>query len=494
MTRTFLGIVACYLHVPGSLPESRDLTMPAHTLFATSCLVLATLGQAQPPRSGGPLLASPAAIIPGPDTTDLNGNPLSTQDIQAKKPGISRVQSLAWNPTEPDFSKLFAQAGLEVDAMSLGEDMIASNCMGIVTMPPTAWNTMLFTVDRTTKGARGSTIEREAMAPGGASADVLSYVLPKSNLPTGVGDTERAMDSTELGLQGRSGPGQIAALDAYIPLYKSPVLSTLLTNSPTVYFSLRIPNATSTATSVAQWFAPRQPSGATILQTKWDPRLRAWSKPRPFVEYRDLGLQATDEVDALAYDRAQNMILFSTEKAPVQQQLKILCLGPDLMAAVDYEEPGGGKVAVQAGVATGGNIVGVCTIDPARNPNAVYPSFTWGTAGPPLALPFPTDLGAAVYRTCGPPGRDAYHTLMIGWPGGSARPGNAFLLLQLGGTWFPFGPFPRNPANPIAGDPIEFPPILTMPVLFNVPMTGVWIAVDAGFNVASLSHPIVIRL
>jgi hypothetical protein len=68
------------------------------------------------------------------------------------------------------------------------------------------------------------------------------------------------------------------------------------------------------------------------------------------------------------------------------------------------------------------------------------------------------------------------------------------LLLRLGGAWYPVGPFPRNPTNPIAGDPIELPPILTIPVLFNVDMTAVWLAVDANFSRASVSHPIVIRL
>ena len=69
--------------------------------------------------------------------------------------------------------------------------------------------------------------------------------------------------------------------------------------------------------------------------------MRTWSSPRPFVEFRELSLLETDEVDAVAYDRSQNILLFSTEKAPVEEQLKILCLGPDLAIPVNYEDLAG---------------------------------------------------------------------------------------------------------------------------------------------------------
>jgi hypothetical protein len=230
------------------------------------------------------------------------------------------------------------------------------------------------------------------------------------------------------------------------------------------------------------------------LRTTWSGT--SWSTPVPFLPHGALGLPAAEEVDAFAYDRGRNMVLFSTERAAVEQQLKILCLGPNpAAAAADYEEPGGGKVSVKAGVGTGGNITGVCTIDPVSRPNVIYPSFTWGTWEAPLPLPFPTDLGVAAYRTCGPPGLDAYHTVMIGWPGGTPRPGVAYLALRLGaGPWIALGPFPRDPANPIAGDPIELKPILILAAMHGIDATGVWIAVDAAFTVASLSHPVRITL
>lgn len=455
-------------------------------------------------QSGGPLVAAPAAIVPGPQTVGTTSSStstaLGTNRLATKTPGFSRVSRLAWSASQPDFDRLFQYGGvtLEVDAITLGEDDIAADCAGVVKVPANAWSSVQFTVDPGTAGEPGSLVESEAKSPGGASADVFSYVLPGSVLPTGVGRTHRSMDGDELGLQGKGGaPAQIGALDSFIMLYKDPVLSALLPASPQVYFSL----TNASAAMVPSWFPSSGPSGATILTTTWNRATRNWTPPRVFLHHQVLGLTATDDVDAFAFDSSANMVLFSTVGAPVNHQLKILCLSIDNMAAVDYVEPGGREVTVAAGVGTGGEITAVCTIDPALDRQSgggpggsTYDVYAWGTAKGALPLPFPTDLEATNYRTHDSTGVDAFHSVMVGWPAGIAKPGSAFLMLIAGPVSVTLGPYPRNPTNPIAGDPIEIPPIVSLPALYGIDITAVWIAVDSTFSAASLSHPIAIKI
>jgi len=476
--------------------------MSYRAAFALSFLAAPLAAQGQ---SGGPLVGLPAAVIPGPLTTAGTGSSTSTVSgpnrLATKTPGFSRLSRLAWGGSEPDFDRLFQLPGitLEVDAITIGEDDIASDCSGVAKVPANAWNSVQFTVSSTTKGEAGSLIESEFATPSGASADVFSYLLPGSTLPpsVGVGRTHRAMDGDELGLQGKGGaPGEVGALDSFIMLYKDPVLSTLLQPSPQVYFSL----TSASAAMVPSWFPSSGPSGATILTSTWNRVTGAWTPPRVFLHHQVLGLTQTDDVDAFAYDTTKNIVLFSTVGAPVQEQLKILCLGVDNMTAVDYVEPSGREVTVAAGVGTGGEITAVCTIDPVTERQgggpggSSYDEFAWGTAKPPLPLPFPTDLEGTNYRTHDGSGADAFHSLMVGWPGGTPKAGSAFLMLLAGPVSITLGPYPRNPANPIAGDPVEIPPIMSLPALFGVDITAVWIAVDSTFTNASLTHPTVIRI
>jgi hypothetical protein len=458
---------------------------PGHRLLLLALLASTLPAQSQ---SDGPLVGLPIGAIPGPNTASSTGVPLRPGAVLAKPAGFTPLAAPITALSRPDFATLLQSiATLQVDAISLGRDIIASDCDGVLALPPGAWNALLFSVSRTTAGAPGSRIAAEAGRPGGASADVFSYLLPGSAYPVGVGQVARALDSSELGLSGTTGNGMIGALDAAIAQYELPFFGSTLP-APTVYFSL----SSVAANLVPTWFAPGVPSGATILATSWNPTTRKWSTPKPVVTFAQLGLAQSEDIDAIAYQRSRELMLFSTVSAPIEEQLKIACMQNDAIVVNDYTMPSGQPVSEQTGAGTGGNITGVCEIDPSGDAGAS--DRVYGTKTAPLPLPFPRTLESCAYRTRGTMTQDAYHTVMLGWPSGTPRPGTAHLFLDAGAGWFPIASFARNPANPIAGDPIEIPPALLLNAPLGFDLRCVWAAADAGGGAVTVSYPVVLTL
>ena len=78
-----------------------------------------------------------------------------------------------------------AKLSLDVDAISIGEDWVVGEaCTGKAIVPTGRWAAIAFSVTRNTTGKAKGAIRREAGATDGAAADVFSFVLRGSAMPS----------------------------------------------------------------------------------------------------------------------------------------------------------------------------------------------------------------------------------------------------------------------------------------------------------------------
>lgn len=488
-----------------------------HTPFALSALLLAAAAAAQ---SAAPFAGTPVQI----SLTQAAGGP----NALLKCDGFAAAPPIVW-PAGPGprfdldwaFRNLIS-AGCsigtssplpDIDAMSIGLDWVLSDATGKVDVPAGRWGALDFSVASGAVGVAGSVVAQEAASPGGAGADMFSYVLPGSVAPAHlVGRTKRALEQAEVGLPNLR--RDIDGLDQFIPLYRldpatlAPVGG--LPTQPTLYFS--VTNATLT-TVPASWWANTPPSGATILATTWNTAAMRWGCVQPWKTFRDLGLDQCEDVDALAADVTRSRLLFSTRidrvcKPIPRPQILFLDCTADAPVPVEYTTQGGQPVSDAAGLLRSDEVDAVCSLDPFAPLRGTNPPrqntmrVAYGT--PEILLTFPgvtPSLEGSSFLGCWPGAGPALLTSYgLGWPGAARAPGFAAAYATFPGFAVPpilLGGFVRNPASVFEGDPMAVTIPIPAGVRFLNPALRIavtWVAIETATSRLGQAHRVGIDL
>jgi hypothetical protein len=287
-------------------------------------MALCQLGLAQSPvHSHGPFGGTPAVF-----SVDLQTDLGSATDRGAegwtKRLGFhADPPPVAFGPGRPDFRantllRLCAGGGIapgsplpDLDATSLGVDVIPVQSGGVVVTPPESWTGMVFSVRAGTQGAPGSLLRAELDRADGNSADVFGFVFAPSDClpPDQVNVTHKVADATEIPLPLG---GEMDAIDVYAALYDLRVAAFIgLPLNPDLYFSVTA--ATVDRVPAAWWKNPLDRSGAAIFMASWTGT--QWTCPTEVLSPAELGLQPCHDVDAFAYEAAAGKIVLSL--APV---------------------------------------------------------------------------------------------------------------------------------------------------------------------------------
>jgi len=418
-------------------------TASARSGLAPAVLLLGTLAPVLAAQSAGALVGTPATVFVGTGTTS-SGGALATDQVHRKTAGFLPFGATdvadQWGDPVFTTSAMFgggvAPPDFEVDAMSLGLDVVPAEMtdLGVAYVNFGAvggWGELLYSVSPGTNGTPGGLVEQEKAAPGGAAADLFTLMLPGSEegLPADVLESypvdvpQRALDATEMELSGGASGPDITSADLTMQLYQAAAPGKPADASPVLFFSVShdsvFPPGGGPSKVPATWFDCGLPSGATILKTRWIPDLAPplgghWTEPRVHLSYDHLGLDPEADIDALAVDRAQSLVLFSIKRTPtstLDQQLQVAswpagtttCAGMAGMVKVGiYMVPAGSSadgaaaaaVAARLAIGPAGDVDSVCVVDP-------------GTQGGGLSLAFGTpaahglyynDLACGVYR------------------------------------------------------------------------------------------------
>lgn len=186
-------------------------------------------------------------------------------------------------------------AAIDIDAISIGLDLIHADSAGVLhPPPPPALALLTFSVTPASAAAFGPVLT-EATATDGSAADLFSYWVQRGvgTLREGI---DLAVDSTESRIFCGGQRGNMDAHDLYMPLYATTggwMIAMLLQAQQAFYFS--VTTATVPACPVA-WWAGTVPSGATVLFSTWTGA--GWTPIRPFVTHAQLGLPASADLDA----------------------------------------------------------------------------------------------------------------------------------------------------------------------------------------------------
>ena len=319
----------------------------------------------------------------------------------------------------------------DVDGMSLGLDwVLADPSTGEVT-PPLGWGAVTFSVSRTTVGKStgpNTIVNAEAQNGGdGASGDLFCWIVPKSTLlPPALNDVVlRAVDSTEANLYGGS-PAQRGGIDAhdiFLSLYEqTDLVGSVLPAQPTFYFTVssgtigRVPST---------WWGGTTPSGATILSTTWSSTTKSWSAPVPYRTFTQLGLLATEDVDAIAVDVGHGLLLFSTDSSSRDEMLVLGLGGPPTPKT--YVMPGGMQtVSDKVGLRPTDHVKAICSLDPGGNQQ--LHQVACGTPLQPLfPLPVPYQAVTTAFRSF-PGTQPLVQVHVSGFPPSGPQP-NGFVAL-----------------------------------------------------------------
>jgi hypothetical protein len=259
-----------------------------------------------------------------------------------------------------------------------------------------------------------------------------------------------------------------------------------------IYFTVSHATRLLVPTGSPGWWTATQRSGATILCTSRFTPTAPWSQPQVFLSYADLGLAQNEDIDPLAYDAANNRILFSVVGNAHDQFLTVdLCDdGPPVPTTVVKTD--GTPVSQSVGTAQNDEVDAVCTLDPQRptgGPPALDDFGNSVGAPRPGLLGVPTISGSAFRRYQG--GQVFFDTFMVGWPPTAGEaPGFAAAFLTTFNNLDPVligGIHVRNTANVQPGDPqtesVLLPPALR---LTSTPVTFRWFALD--FATAELAE------
>lgn len=413
------------------------MTRNSATVFA---FLLGALAPSLAAQSAGVLTGTPATVFVGPGTSGPAGA-LGANQVHRKKAGFLPLGGNAPvdQPGDPVFttSAMFngglGPPSFDVDALSLGLDVVtaAKPSAGVAMVDFVGagggWGALGYSVSTDTNGEPGSLVEQEKLSPGGAAADLFTLMVYGSDIPPAVlakypiDVPQRALDSLEMDIVD-SPASDITSVDLTMQLYQAGTPAKPSDPSPVLFFSVShdsiFPPGGGSSAVPPSWFDCGNPSGATILKTRWMPNLAEpmgghWTAPRVHLSYEHLGLDLHDDIDALAVDRAQGLVLFSivaTLTSTLDEQLQVAswplgtltCAG--MTGNVDvgiFSEPstlpgdfGAVAVANRMGLESTADIDSVCEEDPGSQ-----------SGGFPLAFGAPVgpggihnDLNIGVFR------------------------------------------------------------------------------------------------
>ncbi|MBI5853244.1 MAG: hypothetical protein HZB39_19725 [Planctomycetes bacterium] len=389
-------------------------------------------------KSSGPLVGVPHAL--GVDGATCG---LSRAQTWIKESGIRAtlpVAPPAGGGPIPDFRiasivGASVAAQIDVDAISIGLDIIEATSTGVLIPPPPPRIALIsFSVTRGTLGAFGP-VRSEALAFEGAAGDLFSFWTQAATVYSD--HVDLAQDSPEIRIW-CSALGDMDAHDLYIPLYQGPawLLPFLTSEQQAFYFS--VSNATLAACPTS-WWAGTVPSGATVLWTTWTGGF--WTPIRPFVTYDQIGLSAGDDLDALAIapmfnPQPSRWMLFSTRSA-LPDPVMIYGTSPPLGPFVFRVRTPTGDVPLsnRLGLRGGGadDVDAISALDPEILAPPSYPNYGPGTpvaSSMPWFFPTTGAITTAVSRSAIGFTFDLHGCT----PCGCGPSDVGILLLNLGGT------------------------------------------------------------
>jgi hypothetical protein len=397
--------------------------------------------------SGGPLMGAPAALtVDGQIGATGAAGTIYRSSTMTKANGFgSALPAPSWPALRNlDLAQIFANFGLtpaevaaiDTDDLSMGEDWVLADNSGRVSVPGNAWAAITFSVTVRSQGEARSRLHREAMN-GTVGADIFSYVLPGSALPGAVvGQVERAQDSAEMGLPAGT---EVDGLDTLASLRnQAQDLGPYLPAADDIYFTLS--SASAALPTVLPWFGANTPSGASILRTR---RIGVtWTMPMVWMNHTDLGLLASDDIDALAIDKAGRKLLFSLRGGSLDQIMFFSWPAGTFplvqVPPVPYVQANGTTpVSTSIGLLQNDDLDAICSMDPTTRGAVGGSNPLWFCVGAtrPTATAFapPEPLWASAFRDHAalPPGA-VFDTWMVGWPPVAQRsPGLAVLAATI---------------------------------------------------------------
>lgn len=467
-----------------------------------SVSVLVAVGAALPAQqSAGPLAGAPIAIAVDGGTSGL-ADAVPLLHKSGFNPSFQQFPAM---PTQPNLQAILAYYGgpnIDVDDISTGRDDAMVDSNGVLAVPPFGWGEFTFSFK---SGAVGQPNSRLAAEPAsGRGAAVFTWILPGSAVPAALQNrVERSHGRTELGV---AAFGEVDSLDQPIVLgvdqttmtATEPGFAALQPAVASIYFTV---GGNSLAAVPPAWWAttnqPAQPSGATIFVTHKSVTAGVWTPPVVFKTYVELGLNAAEDIDALAYDETSQYLIFSCV-GNARDQLLFLDLSTDIANPVPVVTTSNQPVSQAVGAGGNDDIDAVCTLDPRVRQGAYVADDFGASCGTPMPayLPnlYPVGMSASASRRFAG-GQRFYDSWVIGWPPLTGRgPGFAFCVLTLGDALVPAitaGVFVRDPNDPIAGNPMRFTqPIPATFALSGFPLMFRWFASDAGSTEISQAYPI----
>jgi hypothetical protein len=255
------------------------------------------------------------------------------------------------------------------------------------------------------------------------------------------------------------------------------------------------------------WWGGTTPSAATILQMTWTPSTPgglpgAWSCPRVFKRFDDLGLRANEDLDALAVDLVNQRILFSTKTRARDELLFVYC-GTDgaVTPKTLWNDATNDKVEYDVGLFGDDDLDGVCGIDPSvrASQSGAFNILHFYAATPMATLLPPSNrLQASCFKinlATGP----AIRSQLVGWPPhtgvGAGWAACFFAPPNMLGPLIPLLGEMRDVTPVFCGDPR----VMTLSVPANKTLMHFefdlrWFVIDAAATEIQDAHPLRIRL
>ncbi len=390
----------------------------------------------------------------------------------------------------------------DINAHSLGQDwLLVDPTTARIDVPVDRWGVLNFSVTRTTVGAPNSTVHAEAQSPDGPGADLFTYTLPGSTLPSELVDkVTRSHDSREIDVGTGLAQREVDALDQFMSLYTlDPALLTTLPITPMYFFSV---SAATVGQVPAFWWNGTPPSAATILMMQFTTPSAGWTPPSVFKTFAEIGLTQADDIDALAIDLANEQIVFSTTN-PTLDPILFLDCSTDFAIPEPLKDPIGTPVKTKIGLLEGDDVDAVCGIDPSvragslTNLNAWY-YFCGTPTAPVIPAPANPTVQASAFKRQNL-GTPQLVTQLVGWPTQTgvgpgialctfSPPGMASPLLTLGSSF-------RNVTPVFCGDPKRV--VINVPlglILTNFDFDLRWWVADLALTEIHDVHPLRIRL
>lgn len=346
-------------------------------LSFSSALLAPLLGAQLPVHSEGPFAGAPAMFSVDLQT-DLGTPSDRGAESYYKALGFSiAAPGTLSGPGRPDFRADTILRGClgdaipgsaplpDIDAMSLGVDVVPVLSGGVVVIAPQSWSGFVFSVRSGTLGAPASLLRAELDRPDGNAADLFGYVFTPADClpPEMVGRTHKVADATEIALPIGA---EIDAVDIYAAMYGTGTAAFLgLPSSVDAYFSVTA--ATVDRVPASWWINPSVRSGASLFMTSWNGA--QWSCPFEAFSFAALGLQACHDVDALAFEASSGKVVFSLVPSagacPGFDPLLFAEIGAEAVGPWPLIYAGGGKVSTAIGLEGGTDDVdAICILDP----------------------------------------------------------------------------------------------------------------------------------